>query len=111
VIKGDMSLVGPRPTLPYQVERYDEKQMRRLLVRPGLTGWAQVNGRSALTWPERIELDLWYIDNWSIWLDLKILLKTAKVVLMGKNLYKKIAYDPIAYWEKKDDYDENKTNS
>ena len=62
VLIGDMSLVGPRPTLAYQVERYDERQRRRLDVRPGLTGWAQVNGRAALLWPERIELDVWYVD-------------------------------------------------
>jgi sugar O-acyltransferase (sialic acid O-acetyltransferase NeuD family) len=81
VLKGDMSLVGPRPTLPYQVQRYDSRQRRRLLVKPGLTGWAQVNGRNLLNWRERIELDLWYIDNCSFFLDLSILFKTVKVVL------------------------------
>lgn len=76
VLRGEMSLVGPRPTFPYQVERYDELQRRRLEVRPGITGWAQINGRNAIGWPERIELDVWYVDNASLALDLKILLKT-----------------------------------
>lgn len=73
VLRGEMSLVGPRPTLPYQVERYDERQRRRLLMRPGITGWVQVNGRNSLTWPEKIELDIWYVEHWSLWLDLRIL--------------------------------------
>ena len=76
VIKGDMSLVGPRPTLPYQIAMYSEFQRRRLDSKPGITGWAQVNGRNVLSWPERIELDLWYVDNWSIWLDLKVMIMT-----------------------------------
>jgi len=96
ILRGEMSLVGPRPTLPYQVENYDQRQMRRLDVKPGITGWAQVNGRSALTWPERIELDLWYIENWSLWLDLKIILKTFLVVLKKGNLYKTVDNDPIS---------------
>ena len=96
IVRGEMSLVGPRPTLPYQVEKYDQRQMRRLNVKPGITGWAQVNGRSALTWPERIELDLWYIDNWSLWLDLKIIFKTFLVVLKKGNLYKTAENDPIS---------------
>ena len=96
IVRGEMSLVGPRPTLPYQVEKYDQRQIRRLDVKPGITGWAQVNGRSALTWPERIELDLWYIDNWSLWLDLKIILKTFLVVLKKGNLYKTAENDPIS---------------
>jgi len=96
IFKGEMSLVGPRPTLPYQVEQYDENQRRRLDVKPGVTGWAQVNGRSSLSWPERIELDLWYIDNWRLGLDFKILLRTVKVVLEKSNLYKAADYDPIS---------------
>lgn len=76
VLKGEMSLVGPRPTFAYQVERYDELQRRRLEVRPGITGWAQINGRNAITWSERIELDVWYVDRACLWLDLKILAKT-----------------------------------
>jgi lipopolysaccharide/colanic/teichoic acid biosynthesis glycosyltransferase len=73
VLRGEMSLVGPRPTLPEQVARYGPHERRRLEVRPGLTGWAQVNGRNSLTWPERIELDIWYIDHRSMRLDLRIL--------------------------------------
>lgn len=76
VLKGDMSIVGPRPALPYQVEKYDERQKKRLMMKPGITGWAQVNGRNKLTWPERIELDLWYVDNWSLCLDLRIIALT-----------------------------------
>ena len=96
VFKGEMSLVGPRPTLPYQVERYNERQWRRLLARPGITGWAQVNGRSALTWPERIELDVWYVDNMSFWLDMRILVKTILVVLGKQGLYREVKEDPIS---------------
>ena len=81
VIKGDMSIVGPRPALPYQVEKYNEHQRKRLLVKPGLTGWAQVNGRNKLTWPERIEYDVWYVENWSLWLDFKIIIKTIPALL------------------------------
>jgi len=76
VLKGEMSLVGPRPTFAYQVDGYDAYQRRRLEVRPGITGWAQINGRNAISWPERIELDVWYVDHASLWLDLKILLRT-----------------------------------
>jgi lipopolysaccharide/colanic/teichoic acid biosynthesis glycosyltransferase len=83
VLRGDMSLVGPRPALRYQVEQYDERQRRRLEVRPGLTGWAQVNGRATLSWPERIELDVWYVDNRSPAIDLRILLRTPLVLFRG----------------------------
>ena len=76
VLRGDMSLIGPRPTLRYQVEEYTDRQRRRLDVRPGITGWAQVNGRAALSWPERIELDVWYVEHRTPWLDLKILART-----------------------------------
>lgn len=87
VVKGEMSLVGPRPTLPYQVERYDCRQRRRLLMKPGMTGWAQINGRNLLSWREKIELDLWYIEHYSFFLDIKILLKTLGVVLRREGLY------------------------
>jgi lipopolysaccharide/colanic/teichoic acid biosynthesis glycosyltransferase len=88
VLKGDMSLVGPRPTLLYQVEKYNERQRKRLLVKPGITGWAQVNGRNSLTWPERIELDVWYVEHWSLWLDLYILfVRTPLVVLRREGVY------------------------
>jgi lipopolysaccharide/colanic/teichoic acid biosynthesis glycosyltransferase len=88
VLRGEMSLIGPRPTLPMQVERYTERQRRRLAVRPGITGWAQVNGRASLPWVERIELDLYYIEHRSLALDLKILWRTAALVLGGSGLYK-----------------------
>ena len=83
VLRGEMSLVGPRPTLRYQVERYDERQRHRLDVRPGLTGWAQVHGRAALPWEERIELDLWYVEHRSPWLDLRILARTPFALFRG----------------------------
>ncbi len=76
VVRGEMSIVGPRPTLRYQVEKYTPRQMRRLEVRPGITGWAQVNGRATLPWEERIELDVWYVDHRDWKTDLLILLRT-----------------------------------
>lgn len=78
VLRGDMSLIGPRPTLPEQVAHYSEHQRRRLEVRPGITGWAQVQGRNAITWPERIELDIWYIDHRTVGLDVRILALTVR---------------------------------
>jgi lipopolysaccharide/colanic/teichoic acid biosynthesis glycosyltransferase len=83
VLNGEMSLVGPRPTLAYQVEQYTPRQRRRLAVKPGLTGWAQVNGRAKLLWTDRIELDLWYVENRSAWLDLKIIARTPRVLFSG----------------------------
>jgi lipopolysaccharide/colanic/teichoic acid biosynthesis glycosyltransferase len=83
VLHGEMSLVGPRPTLAYQVQQYTERQRRRLDVKPGLTGWAQVNGRARLLWTDRIELDLWYVENRSAWLDLKIIARTPRVLFSG----------------------------
>jgi lipopolysaccharide/colanic/teichoic acid biosynthesis glycosyltransferase len=88
VLKGDMAVIGPRPTIPVQVAQYTDRQRGRLSVKPGLTGWAQVNGRAALPWPERIELDLWYIDHRSWRLDFQILMRTARMVLSGHGLYK-----------------------
>lgn len=84
VFKGDMSLVGPRPTLQEQVVRYSEEHKRRLEMKPGITGWALINGRNRLSWPEKIKLDIWYIDHWSLWLDLKILIKTIWVVIIKR---------------------------
>jgi len=84
VFRGEMSMVGPRPALPHQIEKYSEREKRRLEIKPGLTGWALVNGRNKLSWPERIKLDIWYIDHWSLWLDLKILLKTIWVVIFKR---------------------------
>jgi lipopolysaccharide/colanic/teichoic acid biosynthesis glycosyltransferase len=83
VLRGDMSVVGPRPTLRYQVEQYDARQRRRLEVRPGITGWAQVNGRASLSWAERIELDVWYVENRTPGLDLRILLRTPLALFRG----------------------------
>jgi lipopolysaccharide/colanic/teichoic acid biosynthesis glycosyltransferase len=83
VVRGEMSLVGPRPTLRYQVEQYTPRQRRRLEVKPGITGWAQVHGRASLPWDERIELDVWYVEHRSLWLDLKILAKTPAALVRG----------------------------
>jgi lipopolysaccharide/colanic/teichoic acid biosynthesis glycosyltransferase len=88
VLRGEMSLIGPRPTLPFQVEQYSERQRRRLQMRPGITGWAQVNGRASLPWSERIELDIYYVENRSLALDLKILRRTIAMILGGGDLYK-----------------------
>jgi lipopolysaccharide/colanic/teichoic acid biosynthesis glycosyltransferase len=88
VVHGEMSIVGPRPTLAVQVEQYTERQRGRLTVKPGMTGWAQVNGRASLPWPERIELDLWYVEHRSLWLDLRILGWTARMVFRGEGIYK-----------------------
>jgi lipopolysaccharide/colanic/teichoic acid biosynthesis glycosyltransferase len=88
VLRGEMSLIGPRPTLPGQVASYTPRQRGRLAIRPGITGWAQVNGRAALPWSERIELDLHYIEHRSLALDLRILWRTLAIVLGGSDLYK-----------------------
>jgi lipopolysaccharide/colanic/teichoic acid biosynthesis glycosyltransferase len=88
VLRGDMAIVGPRPTVPIQVDRYTERQRGRLSVKPGITGWAQVNGRTELPWDERIELDLWYIEHRSWRLDLRILWRTLRMVLGGEGLYR-----------------------
>jgi lipopolysaccharide/colanic/teichoic acid biosynthesis glycosyltransferase len=83
VLRGDMSMIGPRPTLAYQVERYTPRQRRRLEVKPGITGWAQIHGRARLPWDERIELDVWYVEHRSAWLDLKILARTPLALFAG----------------------------
>ena len=83
VVRGDMSVIGPRPTLRYQVERYDERQRRRLEVKPGITGWAQIHGRAALPWEDRIELDVWYVEHRSPRVDLKILARTPLALFSG----------------------------
>jgi lipopolysaccharide/colanic/teichoic acid biosynthesis glycosyltransferase len=83
VLRGDMSLIGPRPTLAYQVERYTPRQRRRLEVKPGITGWAQIHGRARLPWDKRIELDVWYVEHRSPWLDLKILARTPLALFAG----------------------------
>lgn len=84
VLMGDMSLVGPRPTVPEQVKSYSDFEKIRLKMKPGITGWAQVNGNTQLSWEERIKLDVWYIEHWSIWLDFLIIIKTIKVVIFGE---------------------------
>jgi lipopolysaccharide/colanic/teichoic acid biosynthesis glycosyltransferase len=88
VIRGEMSLIGPRPTVPEQVARYDERQRGRLAVKPGLTGWAQVNGRASLPWSERIELDLYYIAHRSPLLDARIVVRTLRALAHGGELYR-----------------------
>jgi lipopolysaccharide/colanic/teichoic acid biosynthesis glycosyltransferase len=88
VVVGEMSIVGPRPTLQGQVDQYTQRQRGRLAVKPGITGWAQVNGRAALPWSERIDLDLWYVEHRSLMLDLRIIAATARLVLSGHGLYK-----------------------
>ena len=95
VLAGDLAIVGPRPTVREQVDRYNERQGRRLEVKPGITGWAQVNGRTALPWPERIELDVWYVEHRSLRLDLRILVRTARMLATGHGLYSE---DPRQGW-------------
>ncbi|CAB4913896.1 unannotated protein [freshwater metagenome] len=88
VLRGEMAIIGPRPTVPEQVARYTERQRGRLAVRPGITGWAQVNGRAALPWDERIELDLWYIEHRSWKLDLEVLRRSVRMVLGGEDVHR-----------------------
>ena len=87
VLRGELAIVGPRPTVQEQVDRYTERQRRRLEVKPGITGWAQINGRTSLPWPDRIELDVWYVEHRSLWLDIRILMKTARMLATGHGLY------------------------
>jgi lipopolysaccharide/colanic/teichoic acid biosynthesis glycosyltransferase len=88
ILRGEMSVVGPRPTLKVQVDQYTDRQRLRLEARPGLTGWAQVNGRASLPWPERIELDIWYLEHASLRLDLKIIALSARMAITGHGLYR-----------------------
>jgi lipopolysaccharide/colanic/teichoic acid biosynthesis glycosyltransferase len=88
VLRGEMSVIGPRPTVPVQVSQYTDRQRGRLAVKPGITGWAQVNGRASLPWPERIELDLWYVEHASLRLDLRILWLTVRMLVTGHGLYR-----------------------
>jgi lipopolysaccharide/colanic/teichoic acid biosynthesis glycosyltransferase len=87
VLRGEMAIVGPRPTIPAQVDQYSDHQRRRLDVKPGLTGWAQINGRTQLEWTDRIELDVWYVEHRTLGLDLRILARTAGLLLSGRGLY------------------------
>ena len=86
VLKGDMSLVGPRPLLMQYLDRYTPEQARRHEVKPGITGWAQIHGRNALTWEEKFKLDVWYVDNWSLWLDIKIIAMTIWKILQREGI-------------------------
>ncbi len=86
VLKGDMSIVGPRPLMMKYLGRYTPEQARRHEVKPGITGWAQINGRNAITWEERFKLDVWYVDNWSIWLDLRIILKSIWMMITRQGI-------------------------
>ncbi len=88
VFKGDMSLVGPRPLMTKYLARYTSAQARRHEVKPGITGWAQIHGRNNITWEEKFEMDVWYVDNWSLWLDIKILLRTFRQVINRKGVAK-----------------------
>jgi lipopolysaccharide/colanic/teichoic acid biosynthesis glycosyltransferase len=88
VVRGEMSIIGPRPTLAVQVQQYTDRQWRRLEVKPGITGWAQVNGRASLPWAQRIELDIWYVEHRSLRLDLAILARTVRQVFSGEDLYR-----------------------
>jgi lipopolysaccharide/colanic/teichoic acid biosynthesis glycosyltransferase len=88
VLRGEMSIIGPRPTVPVQVAQYTPRQRGRLAVKPGITGWAQVNGRAALPWPQRIELDIWYVQHRTTLLDLKIMWMTVRMLVTGHGLYK-----------------------
>jgi lipopolysaccharide/colanic/teichoic acid biosynthesis glycosyltransferase len=97
VLRGDMTLIGPRPTVLEQVEEYTAFQRRRLHIPPGMTGWAQVNGGIEISWPERIMLDVWYVEHRSFWLDMKILWRTTAVVLFGEMPNPKSLEEAIAY--------------
>jgi lipopolysaccharide/colanic/teichoic acid biosynthesis glycosyltransferase len=88
VLRGEMSIIGPRPTIQVQVQQYTERQRGRLAIRPGLTGWAQIHGRTSLPWTERIELDLWYVEHRSLRLDLAIIWRTIRMLVNGDGLYK-----------------------
>jgi len=87
VLSGQMSLVGPRPSLPYQLQYYSSRNLRRFLMRPGITGWSQVNGRNSISWPQRLERDVWYVENFTLALDLQILLRTPVVWFSGEGIY------------------------
>lgn len=101
VLRGEMSLVGPRPLLPEYLDRYTPEQARRHEVRPGITGWAQVNGRNATTWEERLRQDVWYVDNWSLWLDFKILWMTVVKVLRREGVSKRAMRPCRSSWARK----------
>lgn len=97
IVDGSMSIVGPRPSLPELTEQYSSWERRRLECTPGLTGWAQVNGNITVPWQERISLDVWYIDHWSLWLDLKILLRTPLAIISGERPRPEAVEEALAY--------------
>jgi lipopolysaccharide/colanic/teichoic acid biosynthesis glycosyltransferase len=97
VLRGDMSLIGPRPAMPEHKQKYTAFEYRRLSIRPGMTGWAQVNGGMELSWPERIVLDVWYIDHRSLWLDIAILWQTLAVVIFGEEPDRAALEEALAY--------------
>lgn len=88
VLKGNMSLIGPRPLLPQYLNIFNERQNKRHKVKPGITGWAQINGRNAISWKQKLEYDVWYVENISAWLDLKIIIKTVKKVILSEDINK-----------------------
>ncbi|MFA5865366.1 MAG: sugar transferase [Phycisphaerae bacterium] len=105
VVKGEMSLIGPRPLLPWQYEKWTDHQKRRCEVKPGLTGWAQVQGRAVVTHEDKIEMDIWYVDHTGVWLDLRILAKTFGMVLRGEGTLE------VQYSNKKNEENEKKSKS
>ncbi len=98
VLKGEMSFIGPRPVLTEYIDRYNDYQMRRHEVLPGITGWAQVNGRNEITWDERFDLDVWYVDNMSLFLDFKIVFKTIYNILMRKGINSVLKFHHGAFY-------------
>ena len=106
VLKGEMSFVGPRPLRVYYLSRYTKEQARRHDVKPGITGWVQVNGRNALSWEEKFKLDIWYVDNWSLWLDLKILFLTIFKVVEQEGINKGGLYTEEAFQGQVDEYNQ-----
>jgi sugar transferase EpsL len=106
VLKGDMSLVGPRPLMMKYLPRYTTEQFRRHGAKPGITGWAQVNGRNAISWEDRFDLDVWYVDNWNVWLDIKILFKTVMAVFQREGITEEgsVTMTEFMGTESKDDF-------
>lgn len=106
VLKGEMSFVGPRPLRVYYLSRYSPEQARRHNVKPGITGWVQVNGRNSLSWEEKFQLDIWYVDNWSLWLDLKILFLTIFKVVEQEGISKEGPYTEEAFIGQIEEYNQ-----
>lgn len=102
VLKGDMSIVGPRPLMTKYLDRYTSEQARRHDVKPGITGWAQINGRNTVTWEDKFKLDLWYVDNWNLLVDFKIILKSFIYVFKGKVFHRRIESQSMNLWGQPD---------